>query len=152
MIRYLRKRYFGLYVLILLLMIGFQLYLYVNPISNLSSSFGSIHFESNHQDHKIKELKYMISIRNSSNKKILFHAVITRPKADWYPYLDSIPEKYYSNLMTIDPKQGGIYEIEDTYHSQDHRITGGSLGDLKVEFISEEEYQKLFKNDSKGQE
>ncbi|MDF2548377.1 MAG: hypothetical protein K0R93_3275 [Anaerosolibacter sp.] len=141
--RYLRERHLGLYVLIVLAAFIFQLYLRINPISNLQASFRAVHFESSSEDPSIKELRYMLGIKNSSNQELRCHAVIVRPKADWYPYLDSIPEKYYSDLIIIPPDHGEFYEIEATYNSPDDRITGGSLGDFRVEFITEDEYQKV---------
>ncbi|AOT68610.1 hypothetical protein [Geosporobacter ferrireducens] len=124
---------------ILLILSGICYRLYSNELSAFNPY---VKFSSDKEDNSIKNLEYKLYITNSRNKPINFHIIFKRPDLDWYPYINSIPEEYYTERLLIDAKTTEYYEIHTTYKSIDDRITGGILSDLQVEIVSEGEYEK----------
>lgn len=112
-------------------------------VNYLRCKFRFALLNSDSEDNSIKKIRYSVNVHNYYNKKVEFHVVINRPEADWYPYLDSFPEKYYSEPLSLDAKKGEYFDFETIYKSKDKRVTGGTIDEFDVNFISHEEYLKL---------
>lgn len=139
-----KHRYSACLILVIILIPLSYFYKDINQINSLEVPYYPyVEFSSDSKDNSIKKLNYTIPLKNNSNKNVNFHIVIERPKNDWYPYMDSIPSKFYSEMIYMNPKEGRILEIKYNYKSKDNRLTGGWLNNLKVSFISDKEYKKL---------
>lgn len=109
--------------------------------NNIVVHHSSIKFNSDPDKPQIKIFKYKLFIHNNNNNKVKFIAKIKRPDADWYPYIESIPEVHYSEVLTLEKRDGNFFEINGSFNSKVNKITGGYLNDFEIQIISEEEYE-----------
>lgn len=145
--RLVKSIFIGLFVVFIMTVAFFYLYINKNQeeisLDNVIPVNCHVYFTSNGDDPSIKELEYKVIVKNRSNKIQSFYLLIQRPKADWYPFLTSIPEKYYTELLTIQPNDIEHYDIKTSYKSEDTDVSGGNLGDFTVKVLSQSEFEEL---------
>lgn len=89
-------------------------------------------FSSSQENLKLKNLNYKTFVKNESKKPINFKLTFTRKSSKTYPYLESIPEKYTSKMLSLEATESEYLEIKDVYMSNVDYNTGGNYDNFEV--------------------
>ncbi len=130
------KKFFILLVSIVLISLIIFPYISYEKQHPLKASLIHMGFKSNINNLKSKNINYKVFMKNNSSKEVKYQLTILRKDSENYPYLNSIPEKYVTEIYTINQNESKYLEITDTFLSNQDNNTGGFYDnfDISIEY------------------
>ncbi|GEM_PF-2561458 len=95
-------------------------------------------FNSNRNDLQNKNINYKVFIKNNSDKQIKYRLIFIRKDNEKYPYLDSIPKEYKSEVLYIGEGKSEFLELKTVYVSSQNKNTGGFYNNFNIEIQYQE--------------
>jgi len=90
-------------------------------------------FESSIDNLKQKNICYKVFVHNSSDTPQKYQLVFSREESYIYPYLESIPKEYTTEICDIAGNATEYLEIKDIYESNQDYDTGGFYQNFKID-------------------
>ncbi len=114
--------------------LGLVLYGLFNLKESTSLQVSLIHMEFNSSSDNIKSksLNYKVLVNNNSSKPMDYQLIFARKDIENYPYLDSIPKEYISEMLSIKEKESKYLELKGIYLSNQDANTGGFYGNFEI--------------------
>jgi len=127
-----KNKSFLIFCIIISFLLGFYGLYSLKINKTIQTSLVHVEFNSSKNNLKSKNLCYKIFVKNNGDKPVNFQLIFTRKATSNYPYLESIPPQYKSEILTIKEKESKYLELKSIYLSTQNSNTGGFYDNFEV--------------------